>query len=194
MSPARATVEYPLLGEPTVVELCNTLYVDPDGTTDFLGDLELTRGWFAALDPPILDQSHRLDECDRRAVVRLRDAARGLFEADAGAMAPPDGAMATLEEAVHRTRSRLTLDWQAGVGFRTGWERDTGDPASVISRLALAAIEVLVGERQVRTCDRPACQMRYFQQHRRRRYCNPACANADRQHRFHDRHRRTRAS
>jgi CGNR zinc finger len=36
-------------------------------------------------------------------------------------------------------------------------------------------------------CSRPDCDLFYFRDHHRRRYCNVRCANADRQARYHTR-------
>ncbi len=183
-------VEYPLLGEPVVVELCNTLYVGEGATLDFLGDLDLARGWLAALGPSVLERPDRFRERDRRDLVELRRALREIFGADTSAR-PTDEALAALERALHLAPPRPSVGWSATYGLTVEHHHDRTDPAGVLSLLAHEAVEVLGGDRRVLVCDRPACEMRFLQQHRRRRYCNPACANADRQRRFHDRHRRS---
>ncbi len=183
----REPVEYPLLGEPPVVEFVNTLYVVPDAITDFLGTVDLARGWFSAVVPAILTDVDRIDEPSRLEFVRLRDAIRSVL--DATERTDLDSPVGVLESAVNASPGRLTLvrDDQGRLVRRT--IHDAANPAGAAALLADATITVATthGSGRVLICDRPACNMRFFQQHRRRRYCNPACANSDRQTRFQQR-------
>jgi len=178
---------YPLLGEPPVVEFVNTLYIDLDGATDFLGTIDLARGWFSALVPMILTDIDRIDEPSRLEFVKLRDAIRSVF--DSTERTDLDSPVSVLESAVNASPGRFTLvrGDQGRLLRRT--IHDSASPAGAAAFLADAAITVATthGTGRVLICDRPACNLRYFQQHRRRRYCNPACANSDRQTRFQQR-------
>jgi predicted RNA-binding Zn ribbon-like protein len=182
-------VDYPLLGEPPVVEFVNTLYVDPDGVIDFLATVDLVRGWFNALHPTILTDIDLIDESTRLSFVELRNAVRSVF--DATEITDVDSPIAALELAVNASPGRLTLIRDAQNRLVRHTIHDTTNPAGVAAFLADAAITITTthGGGRVLICDRPACNMRYFQQHRRRRYCNPACANSDRQTRFQKRHK-----
>lgn len=183
-----STIVYPLLGEPPVVEFVNTLYADADGVTDFLATVDLARGWFGALTPVVLTDVDQIDEPARVELVDLRDAIRIVFAGSAGA--DLDVAAAVLERAVNASppQFRLTPDERGLLARHTVY--NTATPAGAAALLADAAITIAStpGAGRVVVCDRPACNMRYFQQHRRRRYCNPACANSDRQARFQQRH------
>lgn len=181
--------EYPFLGEPPVVEFINTLYVDHEGVTDYLATVDLAQCWFGALVPTLLTNVDNLDEVARLRFVELRDAIRLVF--DATESTDLDSPVVVLESAVNSSPGRLTLirNDQNRLARHTNY--DLSDPAGVAAHLADAAIAIgsSFGSGRVLICDRPACNMRYFQQHRRRRYCNPACANSDRQRRFQQRHK-----
>lgn len=180
-------VEYPILGEPPVVEFANTLYTDTTGVFDFLSTVSLARGWFAALEPSALSGAACVSEEDRGRLVELRTAIRVLT--DTGDRTDVASSLAVLERTVNAAPGRvaLTADDAGLVTVATTW--DLADPVAAAACLAHAAIDVVAGRAAgpIRTCDRPACNMRYLQQHRRRRYCNPACANSDRQTRFQQR-------
>lgn len=182
-------VEYPLLGEPPVIEFINTLYVDPDGVVDFLANVDLARGWFNALEPTILTDVDRIDEPARLRFVELRDAIRSML--DDTESTDLDSSLELLESTVNASPGRLALirDEQNQLSRHT--IHDATNPPGAAAFLADAAITIATTPSggKVLICDRPACNMRYFQQHRRRRYCNPACANSDRQTRFQQRHK-----
>lgn len=179
-------IEYPLLGEPPVVEFINTLYVDRNGVIDFLATVDLTRGWFHALEPPILNEIDSINERDRRKFVELRAAIRSVFDAT------DDGRHdRLLESVVNASPGQLSLSRDSEGQLVRLMVFDSSTSVGAAAFLADAAITIATadGPRRVRVCDRPACNMRYFQQHRRRRYCNSACANSDRQTRFQQRHK-----
>jgi predicted RNA-binding Zn ribbon-like protein len=182
-------IEYPLLGEPPIVEFVNTLYVDRAGTFDFLSTVELARGWFAALEPPILSDVERVDDAVRHGFVELRSAVLAVI--DSSDVTRFAAALAELESAANASPSsiKVTTDQSGLLTVDTIW--DLADPAGTSALLAHAAIDVVAGRTAgpILVCDRPGCNMRYLQHHRRRRYCNPACANAHRQARFQQRNR-----
>lgn len=183
-SPEPRPVDYPLLGEPTVVEFINTLYIDHEGATDFLSTVELTRGWFDALEPKILVDIDCIDESARLMFVEVRNSIRSMF--DSTGVEPH---ARVLESTVNASPGRLSLisDDENLLIRHTIFDSTT--TAGAAAFLADAAITIVTGHglARVLVCDRPACNMRYFQQHRRRRYCNTACANSDRQTRFQQR-------
>ena len=67
-----AEFDYPVLGEPIAVEFVNTLHISPNGSFDFLGDVDLTRWWFDAIDSPSSMQSMDVNENARRSLVEFR--------------------------------------------------------------------------------------------------------------------------
>lgn len=187
--PRTPGVAYPLLGEPVVVEFINTFYVDPDGVTDFLATVDLARGWFRVLEPSILDDVATIDDIALSRIVELRSAIRTLFAAR-----PTTGFAAAakiIESAVNARPGQIHLTRDDNGAIESRRIHDVALWADAAGRLAHDAISIAATPTNglVLVCDRPACNMRYFQQHRRRRYCNPACANSDRQRRFQQRTR-----
>ena len=188
-APEQAAVEYPILGEPLVVEFINTLYIDPTGTFDFLGTVDLARGWFTALEPRIAADVERIDEPTLCDLLELRSAIRDVTETSDLIQVTPS--IRILESAANRSPARISLTCTGSNLLDVQRVHDLSGPDGTIALLAHAAIDIAAKEQpgQVLICDRPACNMRYLQRHRRRRYCNPACANADRQARFQQRRR-----
>lgn len=182
-------VEYPLLGEPPVVEFINTLYRDADGVTDFLANIDLARGWFGAVAPTIIGDTRPIDGAALEGFVELRDAIRAVFDSDGGIEVAD--AVAVLESAFNASPSRVAVIYDDQHRLLRRSIHDISDPKGTAALLADQAITLATAQDpgQVLICDRPGCHMRYFQQHRRRRYCNPACANSDRQTRFQQRHK-----
>lgn len=188
-APNQVPIEYPLLGEPPVVEFVNTFYVDPSGSFDFLETVDRARGWFTALEPPILLNVERLDETALHDVIELRAAIRTVTATNDLASVSPS--LATLQSAANRSPAHIELSCTDSGELNVHRVHDLSGPDGTLAFLAHAAIDIAAGNGPGRLliCDRPACNMRYLQHHRRRRYCNPACANADRQARFQQRHR-----
>ena len=184
-------VDYPVLGEPIAVEFVNTLYISPNGSFDFLGDIDLARGWFDSIGSPSSLRPMDVDEAARRALVELRASVAELFDARATGLLPPDAALDVVNTAANGSRVRRQLEWtdHGGPFVRDHHDLDrAAGAAALLAREAMAMVADTTGG-PVLVCDRPACSMRYLQHHRRRRYCNPACANADRQARHQRRHR-----
>lgn len=182
-------IEFPLLGEPPIVEFVNTLYVDRAAAFDFLSTVELARGWFAAVEPSILSDVERVDDAVRQGFVELRSAVLAVI--DSSDVTRVAAAVVELESAANASPSRIKVTTDRSGIFTTDTIWDLSDPAGTTALLAHAAIDVVAGRTPgpILVCDRPGCNMRYLQHHRRRRYCNPACANAHRQTRFQQRNK-----
>ena len=186
---AQSNIEYPMLGEPVVVEFVNSLYIDSNGAFDFLGDLALARGWFMALSSTILDPVDQLTESGRLTLLTLRSAIRAVF--DATPESDLESAIAVLEATANASPASVRVTTNSDNQLTMHAVHATTHLAGAAARLAVDAIELAAedSKNRVLVCDRPACHMHYLQHHRRRRYCNAACANADRQFRFQERHK-----
>ena len=179
--------DLPILGEPLIAEFANTLYVDESTRLDVLDHPSWISAWLRQA-PCAADLAHpvRVRPEDAARLRALRDAIRGVLQS------PPDRRAADIDviNAAARpgmSRRRLTssasgrLDVVAGV--------DARGIDGVLAVIALRVIDAVEdGTFSLhRMCDRPGCNMYYFRDHHRRRYCNVRCANADRQARYNAR-------
>lgn len=184
-------MDYPVLGEPVVIEFANTLYRHHDETIDFLDFPSTVGGWFAA--SPTASQIARPATFSGPMASRLRtlrNAVYEIIEATIDATAPGRSALATINEYASGSPLRLSLAWTA-----TGPQRHEHRPASgfeaLLGRLALDCIELVTGTdaTALRRCDAPDCPMFYVKDHSRRRWCHNGCGHRDRQSRYYYRHR-----
>lgn len=175
--------ELPLLGEPLLVELANSLYVTPEVRFDALACPESARAWLEAAVPSHAPHDLAIEEfLDFRS---LRDALVAVFDHREGDPAPQDAVRTLNELASHPphlvweddAEPRLTVE---GSAFRR-FLLDT-------SRLAI--VWTVGRERHtVHVCGRPECPMRFVRREARRRYCGARCASAHRQARYNQRRR-----
>ncbi len=179
--------DLPILGEPLIPEFANTLYVDGPTRLDVLDHPAWINAWLrqapcaAELAGP---QRIRIEDAARLRV--LRDALRGLLPRT-GSDRTSD--VETINEAaglaVGRRQLVVAEDGELDVVnnvVATGMDR-------LLSNIALRVTESVdagqFGLNQV--CTRPGCNLFYFRDHHRRRYCNSRCANAHRQARYNTR-------
>ena len=185
--------EYPILGEPLVVEFINTDYRDPDGSVDFLATPDLANGWMAAVAPEQVSPPAALSTRDVVALIALRSAIRAGLSGDSILSA---NQVEVLNDAARlRPVIRLLATTESGRPvLREPRKIDSVD--GLMSQLADDTIGLLTGTTPgtVQVCNRPDCHMRYLQQHHRRRYCNTRCANAHRQARYNQRRTSTHPS
>lgn len=182
-------IDYPLLGEPLLIEFLNTKYVDGSRSIDFLADAKLARGWVIALSDrfgaPI-----DFDLADTAALRLLRDAIRLLTTTSGPTQKPKSikDAISEINRAVSLAPRTRMLDWNVG-RVTLAAARRPDSIASLLSNLAADAIDIIVGitPSTVEVCSRPECNLRFLRQHHRRRYCNERCASADRQSRYYHR-------
>jgi predicted RNA-binding Zn ribbon-like protein len=178
--------DLPILGEPLLAEFANTLYID--GTTRL--DVLDRSAWFAAWlrqAPCAADLTHlnrlRTEEAARLRV--LRDAVRGLLEHRHEARAAD---IEVINAAASPGMSLRRLVADAGELVVVSGARPGGIDG-LLSAIALAVLDAVENEtfdlHQV--CDRPDCNLYYFRDHHRRRYCNSRCASSDRQARYNAR-------
>jgi predicted RNA-binding Zn ribbon-like protein len=183
------TYDFPLLGEPLAIELANTLYEAGDHDIDFLAPHGAVQAWLGA----VVDRGVTTAQApevgygvDERSIVEVRDAAALTARALAAQVAP----LATSLDTLNRHASQITARSELMEGPNGLEVRLRTDPRTynLAAWLAWEGIHLLGSPTvRVRRCARPACPLLFAQQHARRRYCGPRCANADRQARFNAR-------
>ena len=176
--------ELPILGEPLIPEFANTLYIAGPTRLDVLDHPAWINAWLrqapcaAELAGP---RRVRTEEAERLRV--LRDALRGLLTRtshdntpDVEAINGAAGSAAGGRLLVVAANGELEV---VDSGRARGIDR-------LLSAIALRVIEAVdCGQFSLnQICGRPGCNLFYFRDHHRRRYCNSRCANADRQARY----------
>lgn len=179
--------DLPILGEPLIAEFANTLYVDRSQRLDVLDHPAWISAWLqqapcaAGLGAP-----RRVSAEDAARLLVLRDALRTLLtrRSDTGCTAE----IAIINEAAQSTARRVLTVTAAGELAVADGARPSGIDV-VLSAIAGQVIDAVASETLLlnQTCSRPDCNLFYFRDHHRRRYCNMRCANADRQARYHTR-------
>lgn len=182
-------IDYPLLGEPLLIELVNTVYTDRNGTFDYLGDITLAQGWLTAINDR-LGAPITLEVAGTTMLKHLRDATRLLTTTSSPAPNPKRfaDAIADINRAAALSPAAPQLQWNRNKPTLAPTARPNS-LESLLSTLACDVIAVIAGNRAgaIETCSRPDCNMRFLRQHHRRRYCNERCASTDRQSRYYKR-------
>jgi predicted RNA-binding Zn ribbon-like protein len=170
-------IELLQLGEPLTVELVNSLYVDGDDRYDVL--IEHPEAWLQALDLVVPD-----DLC---ALRRLRDAIRSLVHAQVDGTPAPERSLWLINDSA---RTPPAQQLQRVDGRWAVVTEAPHDDASLRGFLAAEAIELLATRGEgLRRCAAPDCGLVFFQQHRRRRFCQHTCSGRTRQAAYLGRHR-----
>lgn len=193
IAPATAVVDVgdlPLLGEPAVVELANTLYPTGENVLDILADPTTRAAWLAhlAMDPPAIPA--RLTAAETAALMRLRDAVADLLRAASDAARPASESIATINRAASAAPLIARLDWPPGQPARafTHPATDAAVFDVVLGRLAVDAIGLVTGPHPLRACVGPGCGLLFVARHRRRRFCHHSCSHRARQAAYYHRH------
>lgn len=105
-------VEYPVLGEPVVIEFANTLYRDGSTTTDYIETPTLAAGWFAESPTACLsDRPSRLSRPMIERLRHLRDAVHFLISASIDSAVPIPEALHVANQYSSSVLSSTTLTW-----------------------------------------------------------------------------------
>lgn len=184
--------DLPLLGEPAVVELANTLYLTGEDVLDILAGQGTRAAWLAHLvmDPPAIPA--RLTAAETMALMRLRDAVADLLRAVATAARPALESIATINQAAGAAPLVARLDWPPGQPARavTHPAADAAVFDVVLGRLAVDTIGLVTGPHPLRVCAGPGCGLLFVARHRRRRFCHDSCSHRARQAAYYHRHHR----
>lgn len=183
--------DLPILGEPLLAEFANTLYVDATTRLDVLDSPSWTVEWLKEA-PCAAGLAHpsRLSNDDVAKLTALRDAVRALLERRHNVRAVDIEVINTAAQSGVIVR-RLVSD---GNDVQVVRRARPGGIDTVLSAIALSVLDAVEhGTLDLhQMCDRPGCNLYFFRDHHRRRYCNARCANADRQARYNA--RRTKPS
>lgn len=180
--------DFPIFGEPLIVEFANSLYRRADESIiDYLNSAQSATAWFGcvtgaegtALPSPCpastVLELHQL----RGAVIRVLDAVVAGGPVD-------NGAISTLNVFAARAPGHLELSWRnthrSAAFTRTGLEGDI-----FFATLASDFVSFLAGPsvQLLRRCERPGCFMLFVQQHKTRRFCHDGCSHQMRQSRYY---------
>jgi predicted RNA-binding Zn ribbon-like protein len=179
--------DLPILGEPLIAEFANTLYIDDSTQMDVLDHPCWIAAWFrqapcaADLTPP-----ERLGAQDAARLRGLRDAVRGLLDRRRDSRSADIKVINTVARpGVSQRRLASSATGRLEVVTEVGSHGIEG----VLAAIALRVIDAVANEtfELNQLCDRPGCNLYYFKDHHRRRYCNVRCANAHRQARYNAR-------
>lgn len=183
-------VEYPVLGEPVVIEFANTLYLDGSTTTDFIETPVLAAGWFAASPTAcLLERPERLSRTMIEPLRHLRDAVHLLIGASIDGTVPPSQALRVVNQHSSSVLSSTTLTWSSGSG-PVAHDRASGKGLeALLGRLALDCIRLVSGPdaERLRRCASPGCPMFFLKNHSRRRWCHNSCGHRERQSHYYRR-------
>jgi predicted RNA-binding Zn ribbon-like protein len=183
-------VEYPVLGEPVVIEFANTLYRYGPDTTDFIGTPALAVGWFAESPTAcLLERPSRLSLAMIERLRRLRDAVHLLISASIDSTVPPSEAVQVVNEHCALMLSSTTLTWSTNAGPVAQDHTSAHGFEALLGRLALDCIRLVTGpdSARLRRCASPGCPMFFLKHHSRRRWCHNSCGHRDRQSRYYQR-------
>jgi predicted RNA-binding Zn ribbon-like protein len=178
--------DLPILGEPLLAEFANSLYVDATTRLDVLDSPVWTVEWLRQAPCAAgLALPSRLRNDDVARLRALRDAVRGLLERRRNVRAADIAMINAAAQSGVIVRRLVTDGDELEVVSRA---RPRGIDA-VLSAIALSVLDAVEhGTFDLhQVCDRPGCNLYYFRDHHRRRYCNSRCASADRQARYNAR-------
>ncbi|GAA2866710.1 CGNR zinc finger domain-containing protein [Pseudonocardia halophobica] len=184
----------PLLGEPTPVELMNTVWADRAGVHDALATPDEAVAWLRRVlpDPPVPDPD-RL-RLVRDALRRLAAERTGDPRPSAGSAVPTRAdALRVLDEACAAAPTWSSLRWEPGEEPRREVRSDAAGDRVLIAGLAEQAVRFFAGEEaaELRACLAPGCVLYFVRHHPRREWCSAGCGNRARVARHYRRRRPT---
>jgi predicted RNA-binding Zn ribbon-like protein len=179
--------DLPILGEPLLAEFANTLYVDATTRLDVLDRPSWIAAWLRqAPCAAQLAHPHRIATRDVERLRELRDALRRLLSSRGHRRAAD---IELINAAVRSTAARRLLASGPGGELEVTTTRGAAGIDRMLSAIALGVVDAVEsGTFELhQMCSRPGCNLFFFRDHHRRRYCNARCANADRQARYNAR-------
>lgn len=174
-------VWFPVERQALSLDFANTTYLRHGLLTDGLAEPGGLADWVNAVDAP------HVPATATPVFIELRDAIRGIFRASVDGVAGPAAARRIVNQTTKAAPGWLELQ-QDLTAART---RRAEDPATNLrAQLATDTIMVVTGPRHglLRACPAEGCQGFFLQQHPRRGFCSPSCANRTRVARHYHRH------
>jgi hypothetical protein len=180
--------DLPILGEPLIPEFANTLYVHQSGTLDVFARAGWAAAWMVTA-PCAVEASapSRVNKYDLTRLADLRSAIRAILLSDL--RNDREVAVTTINKEARRATSCATLVLESNGKLAVASESSASGLDAFLALIARNVIELFgSGDIQfVNVCSRPQCNMFYFRDHHRRKYCNERCSSADRQARYNQR-------
>jgi len=181
--------DLPILGEPLIAEFANTLYRDSAIRLDVFERPDRIASWFkhapCATD---LDAPRRFTPDDAERLRHLRDAIRQMLSGSAER--DLTGSLSIINGAARLGDQHRLLEWQPRRHRLAVVIDSSASPfETLLATIASRFVDMVAAHdiARIRVCDRLECNMYYYRNHHRRRYCNERCANADRQSRYNRR-------
>ena len=180
--------ELPILGEPLIPEFANTLYRAEDVQFDVFDRPSWASAWMVSASCALERAApRRVTTNDLVRFRRLRDAIRVVLLG--GRAHDRSAAIAVINQAARLAMPQRELvllgSGQLAVKAESNARRVDIFLASIAGQVFDAVDQ---GDLElIRVCSRLGCNMFYFGNHHRRRYCNQRCANTDRQARYNQR-------
>jgi predicted RNA-binding Zn ribbon-like protein len=186
-------IEFPLTGEPLVLDLLNTRPHAAAGPVDLLATPAGLRAWLDV-------QAHRLapsagdapvTQADLAAVHAVREHAAAAVDRARQGKRPPAASLRALEAALRAAPTHRQLGWD-GAAVTSILRRTGPFGARLAAELAESAADLLTDPAVtgVRVCAAPDCVLLFLPAHPRRQWCSAArCGNRARVARYYERHK-----
>jgi predicted RNA-binding Zn ribbon-like protein len=187
-------VEFPLIGEPLVLDLVNTRPNTADGPVDLLDTPAALRMWLAVQADRLVTvgRDEMPTQADLAAVHAVREHAATAIDRARRGERPPSPALRALGAALRAAPAYRTLEWDGDRVLPTP-RRDGSLGLRLAAELAESAADLLTNAQTiaaVRMCAGQGCVLLFLPAHPRRRWCSAArCGNRARVARYYQRHR-----
>jgi len=170
--------------------LVNSRHNSPSGMIDRIGRPADAMAWL--VEHGLLPAGAAVPEARLTGLYELRDAVRAVFSARIAGSAPPERAVATLNQASAAAPTAPRLAWTVPARLASYPHEIGGDAlARALAVVARDAIDAVCGERggTLLECEAPGCMRLLARDHGRRRWCSTACGDRVRAARYYARHR-----
>jgi predicted RNA-binding Zn ribbon-like protein len=187
-------IEFPLTGEPLVLDLVNTRPHTASGPVDLLSTPAGLQAWLAV-------QANRLTtpagdavptEADLAAVHAIREHAATAIDRARQGESPPAASLRALEVTQRAAPAYRRLGWD-GTAITSTLRRTGSFGVRLAAELAESTADLLTDSAAVtavRVCEAKDCVLLFLPAHPRRRWCSAArCGNRARVARYYDRHK-----
>ena len=186
-------IEFPLTGEPLVLDLLNTRPHTATGPVDLLSTPAGLRAWLAVqadrLTASVGDSP--VTQADLAAVHAVREHAAAAVDRARQGKRPPAASLRALEATLRAAPAHRQLDWD-GAAVTSTLRRTGPLGARLAAELAESTADLLTNPAitEVRVCAARDCVLLVLPAHPRRQWCSAArCGNRARVARYYERHK-----
>ena len=187
------STEFPLTGEPLVLDLLNTRPQAATGPVDLLATPAGLQAWLTVQADrlPTFAGGTVVTTADLAAVHAVRDHAAAAVERARRGVRPSAASLRALEAIQRAAPAYRRLGWD-GAAVTSTLRRTGSLGAGLAADLAESAVDLLTDPAvtTVRECAAPDCVLLFLPAHPRRRWCSAArCGNRARVARYYERHK-----